>query len=440
MNINKWLSTLPQFLILLPAAASCYLCLKNRLKYTPAKTAVLCLAVLVPYSLITAALCAMLQIDMNFILLPSLVLFFFLYRRTVTIGLSQALAIYIGVCAIETFPAQFAYAFDAYLYPSSGAADFSTEAALFQFGLSLLLLAVFAYPACHRFSRAVEQLDFPKIWYSTAIVSFLFLVSNILMTPISYSTLQAGRLSFLFPFLEGCALAVLVTVYLLFYRNTMFILENIKLREHSQLLEMQAHQYRTLQGYIKETSRLRHDFRHSLRLLASLAEKGDLESIRSHLTKYELELSEGSPVNYCANPALNALFGYYHEMALSAGIETDWNIELPQQAAISELDMAALFGNLMENAIAGCQTLQGDKKYFCLSAQARHENSLYIVSTNNFDGKVRKGKDGYHSTRHSGKGTGLSSIAAVAEKYNGSARFSNNEKEFYADVMLKISR
>ena len=51
MNITKWLSALPQFLILLPTAASCYLLTEKQMKYTPARTAALCLAVLIPYAL-----------------------------------------------------------------------------------------------------------------------------------------------------------------------------------------------------------------------------------------------------------------------------------------------------------------------------------------------------------------------------------------------------
>ena len=107
--------------------------------------------------------------DLNRILFPSLVLFFFLYRRTVDLDLPRALAIYVGVCAIETFPMQFAYAFDAFLHPASGAADLSPEAALFQLGLSCLLLAAFAYPATRYFKGTVDSLDVPKIWYSTEI-------------------------------------------------------------------------------------------------------------------------------------------------------------------------------------------------------------------------------------------------------------------------------
>ena len=129
---------------------------------------------------------------------------------------------------------------------------------------------------------------------------------------------------------------------------------------------------------------------------------------------------------------------HYHGIAVSAGIDTDWHIELPELSPANELDIVSLFGNLIENAIDGCLTVRSGRRYFCLTTEIRHKSSLYIVSTNNFDGRVRKGKDGYRSTKHGGNGIGLAAIAAAAEKYGGSAQASNSGTEFYVDVVLKI--
>ena len=438
MNMTRWLSALPHFLVLLPSAASCYYTMKNQMKYTLFKTTALCTAVLLPYAFLCSCLCALLQIDVNIIFLPSLILLFFPYRYTVTASLAKCLAVYVGVCAVQTFPAQFAYAFDAFLHPASGATDFSAEAAFFQLMLSCLVAAAFAWPACGIFFRIVDCLDIPKIWYFTILLSSVFLIFNILAVPQSYRTIHTGRMFFLFLLLEGCMLAILTAIYVLFYLGTTVILEHTKLKEHTHLLEMQSRQYRALQEHMRQTAQLRHDFRHSVHLLSSLAEKGDIDSIRTHLAEYEALLAANTPVNYCANAALNALFGYYHEIAVSAGIDTDWHIELPEPLPATELDMVSLFGNLMENAIDGCRTVQSGKRYFCLTTQICHSNKLYIVSTNNFDGKVRKWKDGYRSTKHSGNGIGLTAIAAAAEKYNGSAQAYNSDTEFFVDVVLKM--
>lgn len=436
MFSNEWLSMLLQFLILVPGALSCYLPVRNQMRFSEGKTLALCCSGAVLFSFAAANAVTVWNIDPNAIGMPILAVSFFLYRWTVRLDLPRSLAIYVGVCAIETFPVQFGTIVDMYFKPE--AEGMTLQGCITLLVVSCLMLAAFVHPARERFSKAVEELDMPKLWYSTTVISAIFLVYNILVVPVSYDVVRDSRLRFLYPMLEVCALALLITVYVMFYGIVMGNIEREKLEKRSQLLEMQAHQFRELQEYMRQTARLRHDFRHSVHLLSTLADNGDLESIRGHLTEYDRRLSENVSVSYCSNAALNALFGYYHEMADSEKIRTHWKIVLPDPLSVSELDMAALFGNIMENAISACTTLPEEERYFNLTLELRHGNSLYVVSTNSFDGRVKKSKDGYHSTKHSGRGTGLVSIAAVAEKYGGSAQFCNSDKEFYMDVVLKI--
>ncbi len=201
---------------------------------------------------------------------------------------------------------------------------------------------------------------------------------------------------------------------------------------------MQADQYRTLQNYIQQTRRLRHDFRQSVHILSRLADKGDLSGIITHLQEYEKRWYTDVPVNYCSNAALNALFNYYWNMADAQDIKTDWQITLPEPLTVSELDLASLLGNLMENAIAGCMTVPEEERSFALSVETRQGNCLYIVSTNSFNGHTRKSGDEYLSTKRNGDGMGLFSISSMAKKYQGYARISHNEKDFFVDVMLII--
>lgn len=433
----EWLCYFVQYLIMIPAAISCYLPAKNHMKFSMLKTVILCCAVIVPVSFIVAYIAVISDINVNIVMFPAVIVFFFLYRLTVNLDIPRALAIYVGVCTIETFPGQFALIIDTYLNEEA-VYGLSLKASFIQLGLSFFLLLCFIYPARRIFSKAVDELDIPKVWYSTLTFSFIIFILNMLAFPDSYDIVRDSKLAFLFPMMEICELALLIAFYVLFYRLAITISEHEKLEKRSQLLEMQEHRFRELQEYMQNTQRLRHDFRHSVHLLMILAEKGDLESICAHLLEYEQRFSENISVNYCTNPALNALFSYYHEIADLNGVKTDWKIELPEPLTVSELDMSALFGNLMENAITACSQLPEEERYFGLTSEVRQKNCLYIVSTNRFNGKVRKGSDGYRSTKRSGKGIGLASIAAVAEKYNGVAKVSNSENEFYVDVILKI--
>ena len=437
MNIQEWLYTLPQYLILLPSAASCYLPMKNQLKHPPAKTAALCLAVLVPYTLIAAWAQTAFHLDSNTPLLPFLPVFFLLYRRTVDADLARTLAVYVGVCAVQTFSCHMINVMTAYYDPRAWDTGGSVASSLLQAGLACLMLGL-AWLIRRQIQWSIDCLNSLRIWYSTVAISGIFLVLNVALVPDTPEMYYVGQPFYLLPLLEVCILALLVCVYVLFYQAARLVLGQAQLDQRAQLLEMQSHQYQALQEHMNQTARLRHDFRHSVRLLSDMAEQGDLEGVRAYLAQYEGTLTEHAAVNYCTNGTLNALFRYYHEMAVSAGIEAAWRIELPNPLTVSELDLASLFGNILENGIEGCRTLPEGKRYFNLTAELRQGNSLYIVSTNSFDGHVKKGKAGYRSTKRSGTGIGLAAIAAVTEKYGGVLQVSNSDSEFFTDVVIKI--
>lgn len=438
MDLREWYSAVLQYLILLPSAVSCYLPAKNHLKYSVRKTAVLCLGLMVPYIFAAAWADKAFHLLPNDLFLPALPLLFLLYRRTVDLDLPRTLAVYVGVCALQTFPNHIANTFDVYFDSAAWETGFLTgRAILIQMGLACLMAAS-ACTVRRQIWWVIDHLDSVKIWYSTVAISGMFLILNVAAAPQSSEVYQAGQPFHLFLLLQICLLILLVCVYVLFYQGARLMLERAQLEQRTQLLEMQSHQYQALQEHMRQTARLRHDFRHSLRLLSTLAEQEDLAGVRSHLAEYERTLTEKAPAAYCANTVLNALFGYYEEMAASAQIKIDWRIQLPDPLTVSELDLASLFGNLLENGINGCQTLPDVKRRFSLTTELRQGSSLYIVSTNSFDGHVRKGKNGYYSTRHDGRGIGLVSIAAIVEKYNGSVRFSNSDTEFFVDVVLNV--
>jgi len=440
MNINlyTYLTLLPQFFILLPSALLCYLPMKNRLKCSPLKTTFKCLSFFIPYTALAAGLCLVTGLDMNIILIPSFVLFFLFYKHSIRTTISCALSVFIGVCVLMTFPAQFSYGFDAWLYPTSNAADFSIWGTLFQLALSCLSAAVLSIPCAKFYSRMVEQLSYPQVWYPLLVVYVFLFLFNMLMIPHSYETLYAGQVFSMFLALETVMLLLFLLLHVIFYHMANVVLRHAELTERSRFLEMQANQYRTLQNYMQQTRRLRHDFRQSVHILSALANKGDLTGLKAHLHEYEQRLDADTPINYCSNAALNALFNYYKGMANAQSVKIDWNLSIPEPLTISELDLASLFGNLMENAIAGCMTVPEENRRFSLYVQALQGNCLYIVSTNSFNGYTRKSSDGYLSTKRDGEGTGLLSISSVAEKYQGYARIYHKEKDFFVDVMLKI--
>lgn len=438
MELQTWLPKMTEFLNLLPAAVFCYLPMKNQLKYSRLFTFLLCMGLFVFYIPFSSWLALYLDVDANYVFLPSLIIFFFLYKTTVKTDLSRTLSVYLNACAVLSFPSMFALMLDARLHPASGAADFSWEAGLFQVVLSAFLVLALSYPLHRHFSWMLDALDFPKLWYLTVLFPAMIFVFNLITIPYSYQTLYAGRLMILFPWIEFILFFLLLSFYVLFHHMSVVLLEQAKQEEALRFLEIQAGQYESLQNHIRQTRRLRHDFRHMILGMTGLADSGEFEALRTRLHEYNHELDANTPVSYCYNAALNALFNYYQETASSEQIETDWHIHIPEPLTISELDLCSLLGNLIENAVAGCKTLPEAERFFSLSIAVRNTNCLYIVSTNSLDSKAGTDQEGELFTSQSGEGMGLFSIKTIAGKYNGSAQISSRGNRFFVDIMLKL--
>jgi len=272
LDLHTYLMLLPQFFILLPSALLCYLPMKNRLKFPPLKTALLCLLIFIPYVVLATGLYLLTGLDMNMILIPSFLLFFLFYKHSIRADISCALSIFMGVCTLMTFPAQFAYGFDAWLFPTSKAADFSIWAAFFQLILSCLFAVVFSIPCAKFYSRMVERLSYPQVWYPILAVHGILFLFNMLMIPHSYETLYAGRSFSIFFALETVVLLLFLLLHVIFYHMADVVLKHAELTERSRFLEMQASQYQTLQNYMQQTRKLRHDFRQSVHILSALAD------------------------------------------------------------------------------------------------------------------------------------------------------------------------
>lgn len=437
-QLKAYLTLLPQLFVLIPSAILCYMPMRNRLRFSLAKTALCFFGIFIPFVAIAAWVGYYYNIDMNYIFMPSLTLFFIYYHRSIRVRLCCSLSVFVGVCTLMTFPSQFAYAFDAWLHPESGAADFSMQAAFFQLALCFALLVLLAYPCLKTYAGLVDQLSHTAVWYPLLLVHLVLLTFNLLMIPYSYPMLFVGRIFPSFLALEIVALVLFLLLHVIFYHIANIMLKHTELIQRSRILEMQAEQYQTLQNHMNQTRLMRHDFRQSVHILASMAEKDDFSGLKSYLREYEQRMDAEASVNYCSNAALNALFNYYKTMADSQGIKTLWQISIPEPLTVSELDISSLMGNLMENAIAGCGTVPEGERRFALSVEVRQGNFLYIVSTNSFDGRACKSANGYLSTKQTGEGLGLLSISSVAEKYNGYARASHDEQNFMMDIMIKI--
>lgn len=112
-----------------------------------------------------------------------------------------------------------------------------------------------------------------------------------------------------------------------------------------RLLAQKKH-YEKLKAQMDETSRVRHDMRQHLRVLAALLEQKQYEEMQTYLCRYTREFQERLTYQtYCKNQVTDAILHYYEEICREKRISFQCQVEAPENTGIEDTDFCRLFGN-----------------------------------------------------------------------------------------------
>ena len=437
MSLNDFPAVFLNLLSLVLVTIFCYIPMKGRMKRSIPGTI---LTVFLPqFCLIVLASFIAIRFDLepNVTRITLGILFFPIYYKSLDVHISKVISVYIYIYSLVIITYNFANAWDAFNYPELGAGYFTLSNSLIQLLLLSVFFGLFAYPL-KRFGRIlVERLSSPTVWISAATVPGLILLFNAALRLRKYSTLFFNNVLIAYIALNLACLLIIILLSIFFYFIVSRIYRETQTQEEIRILKLQERYFKAQQNYMNETSRARHDFKHAIRTLERLASDGDLDEIKNFLSRYTDSMPRTDIVYYCENMAVNALLNYYMEQAKEAKTRFTLEVNMPSQLPVDDVDMCALIGNILENAIIACMDIPTDERFIDLAIRIENKSMLYIVASNSFNGEV-KIEDGKYRTTHGGSGIGLSSVTAVAQACGGTARFSHEGEEFFSDVILPL--
>ena len=432
----NYLSEIFAFALLLPSAVLCLLPVRNQLRISVRKLSIVAGGVFVVLIPLCAALVTLIDLPTNYILLPVVAILFLCYQRVLRTHIFTSVSIFLLVMALMSFPTLIALAIDCRVHPLESSMSHCPLVSGIQLAISVLFLLLYAWFFYRFLGNLVDFLESPRVWGVALPVPLIFILLNIMMMPQKYETMYVNRVYSMFLFYITLTFFLFNVIYVIFYMMTVELRRSSQDRERIRLFELQESHYIAQQRYITESSRQRHDFRQHLLTIAQMAQDKDYEALTNHLSEYISSLPE-SVTTYCLNIPVNALLNYYAARMDADGIRRSWKISLPKNLQITDTELCGLLGNLLENAYYGCQTLAPEKRYHNLTLQPQHDSCLYIISANSFDGVVKQKDGAYLSTHKGGSGIGLTSIATMAEKYGGMAKFSHTADCFTTDIVIQ---
>ncbi|HBS60944.1 MAG TPA: hypothetical protein DEA44_16985 [Firmicutes bacterium] len=203
-------------------------------------------------------------------------------------------------------------------------------------------------------------------------------------------------------------------------------------------LELQRLQYQKMAENDAAVKAQRHDLRHQLTVLREMNARGDSQKLGVYIDTLLGNIPSDKDIRLCENYAVNAVAAYYAAAARNEGIESSLQFALPGELDDTvESDLCIIVGNLLENAVEACRRMENGARFIRLNSRLEY-GTLTITADNSFNGNIWE-KDGvFLSSKREGEGVGLSSVAAVAKKYGGRARFEAKDGVFQASVYVRL--
>ena len=190
------------------------------------------------------------------------------------------------------------------------------------------------------------------------------------------------------------------------------------------------HIYRQMRGW-------RHDYHNHIQAMLALMDNP--EELRNYLWKLNDDLTTVDTVLKTGNVMVDAILNSKLSLIKSKNIAVNAKATVPQALQISEIDLCAIIGNLLDNAMEACLRQPETEARFIRVYIGLLKKQLYICVTNSVSGTVKKAGKSYLSTKNSDShGFGLMRIDTLAEKYGGYVNRQSEEGAFATEVMLPL--
>lgn len=242
---------------------------------------------------------------------------------------------------------------------------------------------------------------------------------------------------------QDIPLAVMVLVLIALAYTTIFLAlfeqyHMLETQERQRVFETQAimmgHRVEDMHR-TEEAMRIeRHDMRHRLQTIATLAQRGDTQALQDYIGTSQTMLDAAGEQSYCSNPVLDAVLVNAAKQAEAQGIRMEMSVALPGELPVDALELSIVFANALENAIRAVEKLPPDqRRILCKSVPTPR---FMMEISNPYAGEVAFDPKGLPLSGKAGHGIGTRSIVAFAEKYGALCRFQADKGWFKVQLAV----
>ena len=308
---------------------------------------------------------------------------------------------------------------------------------IFMFAARLILYPLLAW-AMFKWVRPIYldlQNQVRKGWYIFTAIALLFYV--VLSMFISIPTMITQRPEQLPIFV--LLLILLPTIYIHIFSTLRHQQQLYQTTDRENILQVQVASMRSRINEFAAANELlreeRHNFRHGMRTVATLAGNGQYEELKAMAQEYADALPEKPVESYCSHAVLDAVLASYLGQAKRKSIRVVTKINFPDPLPTNESELATVFANAIENAIYACEQIEPEKRY--IEVTVLTQPCFMLQVKNSFNGLIAFDKDGIPISPKKGHGFGTRSVVTFCERNNAFYEFKTDDKDFFMKIVFR---
>lgn len=228
------------------------------------------------------------------------------------------------------------------------------------------------------------------------------------------------------PFVLLSAVVILLTAVVL--------ADHEQLERGKQLSEMREAYYQNLNRQEKQIRHLRHDLRNHLITVQGMIAREHTEQAAEYLADLLDSPALKGGKRICQNETANAVLVAKEEAMQQSGLQADFRVALPEDLGISPLDLCALLGNALDNAIEAAQEAKNRQ----IAVRCRCDKDMFMLKVvNGFSGDRQ---DTLMTTKPDKEqhGFGLAGMREIAQRYNGTLETVISNQTFELTVCMLL--
>lgn len=181
----------------------------------------------------------------------------------------------------------------------------------------------------------------------------------------------------------------------------------------------------------------RHDYHNHIQAMQASMALGKYEEVSAYLHQLNDDLTQVDATVKTGRVMIDAILNGKLNIAAQNDISVNVKAKIPEGTPVTDVDLCAIIGNLLDNAIEENRRLPREARFLRIYIGQKN-TQFYLAFTNAAGKKQEKHRSLFPSSKGAQHGIGLFRVQSLVRKYGGLFSADSEDGGFTAELLIPL--